>query len=230
MNCMIIDDEEMSANMLKRLVNQVGSLRLKEICSCPMEALKFLKKEVIDLLFLDIEMPIMNGLELIRSLDKPPLVILTTSHPKYAVDAFEHDAIDYLMKPIELHHVHRAIEKAKIFYWQFHHKDGNFNHDFLFLRKKSLLNKVSLTDIQWIEAMGDYVRIQTPSTTYIQHTTLKMLEQKLPPNRFVRIHRSFIVQLDHIRTIDDNVIAIGNKLIPVGNLYKNEFLRHLNFL
>jgi two-component system LytT family response regulator len=230
MDCIIVDDEEMSSSVLKHMVNQISYLRLIKTCNSAPEVTEALKTEKVDLLFLDIEMPGMNGLALLKSLSPSPLVILTTSHTQYALEAFEQDVVDYLVKPIEFSKLLKSVEKAKAFYDQMNKQAGTFNQDYLFLKKNALLNKVPVKDILWIEALGDYVTFHTIEGNYTLHITLKSLEKKLPADKFHRIHRSYIIQLEHISSIDDNVISIGNKLIPVGSLYKDNFLSRLNFL
>jgi two-component system LytT family response regulator len=124
----------------------------------------------------------------------------------------------------------KIVEKAKSVSTKNNHMNGNPTLEFVFLKKDTILNKVYLKDIQWIEALGDYARLHTHESNYVLHTTLKVLEQKLPADKFLRIHRSFIIQLEQIRNIDDNVVAIGDKLIPVGHLYKDDFIKRLNLL
>jgi DNA-binding LytR/AlgR family response regulator len=230
MRCMIVDDEEMSSGLLKHLVQQVPDLQLVGTCKTGQEALEQLKSETVDLLFLDIEMPDMTGLDLIRNLPHPPLVILTTGHKQYALEAFENNAVDYLIKPIDAAKFTRAVDKAHALFRQIDKEGGTFTRDYLFIKKNTLMNKVQVKDILWIEALGDYVTIHTVQTSYTLHMTLKSLGKRLPADRFHRIHRSYIIQLEHISCIDDNVIKIGDKLIPVGSIYKEEFMQRLNFL
>jgi DNA-binding LytR/AlgR family response regulator len=230
MNCMIVDDDEMSSQCLIHLMQKVEDLNLVNVCTSSLEAISRLEKGDIDLLFLDIEMPVMNGIELLKSLNKPPLVIFTTSHTQFAMEAYENNVLDYLVKPIALPKFLKSVEKAKTFLKQPAQKKDVFNRDYLFLKKNSILNKVHIKDLQWIEAMGDYVTINTQDARYTLHMTLKALEKKLPAGNFLRIHRSYIIQLDHITSIDDNMVCIGKKLIPVGALYREDFMMRLNLL
>jgi DNA-binding LytR/AlgR family response regulator len=231
MNTILVDDDEMSAGLLRHLIENVSYINLLKTCTCPLEAVDVLRNEEIDLLFLDIEMPRLNGMDLIKSLATPPLIILTTSHEHYAFKAFEHNVVDYLLKPVELPRFMRATAKAKEIYDHSHGGSPDvFNQDYIFIRKNSILNKVLIKEILWIEALGDYVTVHTPEKNYTLHITLKALEKKLPVTRFVRVHRSFIVQLEQINTIDDSVISINNKAIPVGALYRENFMKRLNLL
>jgi two-component system LytT family response regulator len=230
LNCLIVDDEEMSSNVLKHLVGQINDLKLLGVCNSSLEAAEILRNEDVDLLFLDVEMPGMTGIELIQSLEKKPLVILTTSHKKYAHEAFENNAIDYLVKPLELPRFMKAVSKAREAFEQNTGKNGSFVRDYLFLKKNSVLNKVPVKEILWIEALGDYVNVHTADTKYTLHTTLKAIESKLPKEHFIRIHRSYIIQLEHISSIDDFMISIRDKLIPVGSIYRENFMKRLNLL
>jgi DNA-binding LytR/AlgR family response regulator len=227
---MIIDDEELSSTVLQHMVDQEGGLQLIKISKTAEEALEVMKKEAVDLLFLDIEMPDMNGMDLMRSLQNPPLIILTTSHRNYAMEAFENNAVDYLVKPFGYDKFSRSVEKARLLLKEAKLQRESSNEDYLFIKKNALMNKVPVKDILWIEALGDYVTVHTADTSYTLHMTLKSVEKRLPSSRFHRIHRSYIIQLEHISCIDDNVIKIGNKLIPVGSIYKEEFMQRLNFL
>jgi DNA-binding LytR/AlgR family response regulator len=231
MNCMIVDDNELSTALLRQLLGQIDSLHLVKVSNNPLEAVSYLKTTAVDLLFLDIEMPEMTGFNVIKSIERPPLVIFTTSHSKYAVEAFDcNHVIDYLVKPFEAARLLKAVEKAKLFYERADKQTGAFGRDFLFLKKDSLLHKVPVKDIEWIEAQGDYVTIHTAGENYTLHITLKAVEKKLPADKFLRIHRSYIIQLEHIGSIDDNVVCIGKKLLPVGSLFKDNFMTRLNLL
>jgi two-component system LytT family response regulator len=227
---MLVDDDELSLNALRHLIEGVSYINLLKVSSDPLEAIEVIQNEEIDLLFLDIEMPRLNGIELIKSLTDPPLIILTTSHERYAFKAFEYNVVDYLLKPVELPRFIRAATKAKEIFDHSHDNLEAFSQDFIFIRKNSVLNKVLVKDILWIEALGDYVTLHTVEKKFTLHITLKALEKKLDPDRFIRVHRSFIVQLEHINTIDDSVISINNKPIPVGALYRENFMKRLNLL
>ncbi len=224
LNCIIVDDEELSSNLLKLQISQIEYLNLVQICKCPMEAITALKTGQVDLMFLDVQLPVMSGLDLLKSIDKPPLVILTTAHKEYALEAFENNVVDYLVKPIGFPKLLKSTEKAKQLLTIQDRPPADFNSEYIFLKKNAMLNKVLVKDIKWIEASGDYVNIHTAESNYTLHLTLKTVEKKLPADRFLRVHRSFMVQLEHVSSIDDNVICIGNKLIPMGSMYKGEFM------
>jgi DNA-binding LytR/AlgR family response regulator len=228
MKCIIIDDDDASRAVLKRLVQQVNYLDLVSVCSKPSEAINLLKKDQIDLAFLDIEMPEMTGMELLKSVAMPP-TILTTTHKEYALDAFEHNIIDYLVKPVALPRFIKAVEKAKAIQDKLASQDV-VERDYFFIKKDSVHTKVPTKDILWIEALGDYITIHTLNGKYILHLTLKSIENKLPSDKFIRVHRSYIVNIDNVGMVEDTTIFINNNSIPVGALYKDNFIKVLNLL
>jgi len=225
MNCIIVDDDDTSRKVITQMAKQVGYLNVVKECRNPVEAISVLKEEDVDLMFLDIEMPEMTGMEMLKSLDLKPAVILTTSHKEYALDAFEHNVVDYLVKPFELPRFIKAITKVK---------DGSFTKDFgvakdfFFIKKDSVLTKVPIKDILWIEALGDYITVHAKDQRFVLHCTLKAVEQKLPSNKFVRVHRSYIVHLDNVKVVEDTTIYINDVSIPIGALYKENFIKRLN--
>ncbi|MEW6468793.1 MAG: LytTR family DNA-binding domain-containing protein [Bacteroidota bacterium] len=230
MNCIIVDDDEISRSALRHLVEEVEDLNLVKVCASASEAIDTLKKNKIDLVFLDIEMPEMSGIELIKSLETRPLIILTTSHKEYALDAFEYNVVDYLIKPLLLPRFLKAVDKAREFYDSAKDKITSTEKDYFFIKHGSVLTKVMLKDILWIEALGDYITINTANKKFVLHLTLKAIESKLPPDKFVRVHRSYIAAVDNITSVEDTTISINNKLIPVGALYKDNFIKRLNLL
>lgn len=230
MNCIIVDDDEMSRMALKQLVSQVQFLKLIGTCSNAVEALNFLNNEKIDLMLLDIEMPDMNGLELLKSVKSPPITILATSKKEYAIEAFESDVIDYLVKPILLDRFYKAIVKAKAKFDNLQSTVDFSGTNYVFIKSNGTLVKINIAEILWIDALGDYMTINTADKKYVVHSTLKVIESKLPPDKFIRVHRSYIIAIDNITAIDDNVVIIGKQLIPVGAVYKENLTKRLNFL
>jgi DNA-binding LytR/AlgR family response regulator len=226
MNCIIVDDDDASISVFKQIAKQIDYLNIIQSCSSPLSAISVLNKEDIDVLFLDIEMPEMNGLEMLKALDKRPQVILTTSHTEYALDAFELNVVDYLIKPVTLPRLLKALSKVKK---MSNSKDKvNAEQDYFFIKKDSALTKLPIKDILWIEALGDYITIHTKDNRYVLHVTLKSVEGKLPANKFVRVHRSYIVHIDNIKTVEDTTIFINEVPIPIGALYKENFIKQLN--
>ena len=232
MNCIIVDDEEMSRNALKQLIGRVDFLNLVKVCEGPLEAITTLKNEKVDIMFLDIEMPDMSGMDLIKSLPQEtrPMIILTTSHTEYALDAFEHNVVDYLVKPVMLPRFLVATTKARDLFENSQNKIDSFDKDYFFVKSNSVMHKLLIKDILWMESMGDYITINTVNKKYILHLTLKAIEPKIPSDKFIRVHRSFIVAIDNITSVEDTTIVINNKLIPVGAIYKESFMKRLNLL
>ena len=225
MNCIIVDDDDASRSALAQLAKQVDNLVVVRSCSTSVEAMNVLKKESVDLLFLDIEMPEMSGMELLKALDDRPQVIFTTSHKEYAIDAFEMNVVDYLVKPVTLPRFLKAVAKAK----DNETKDQvSTGQEYFFIKKDSVLNKVPIKDILWIEALGDYITVHTKDQRFVLHATLKSVESKLPADKFVRVHRSFIIQIDNVKKVEDTTIYINDTSIPVGALYKDNFIKRLN--
>lgn len=226
MNCIIVDDDDASINVFKQLAKQIDYLTIVQTCSNPIEAMNILNNEDVDVIFLDIEMPGMTGIDMLKSLDNNSHVILTTSHKEYAVDAYELNVVDYLIKPLTLPRLLKALTKIKN---APNSKEGiHTEHDYFFIKKDSVLTKVPVKDILWIEALGDYITVHTKDHKYILHVTLKSVEGKLPANKFIRVHRSYIVHIDNIRTIEDTTIFINEMPIPIGAIYKENFLKRLN--
>jgi len=230
MNCIIVDDEEMSRNAMKHMVSQVDFLNLIGICSNATEALNLLNNNKIDLMLLDIEMPDMTGIEMIKSIKSPPLTILTTSNKDYALEAFEYSIVDYIIKPILLDRFFKAIAKAKEIFENSPQNIDFSSSEYVFIKSNGVLVKINLKDILWIEALGDYLTINTSDKKYTIHSTMRTMESKLSSNKFIRVHRSFIIAIDNISSIEDNVVVIGKKLIPVGAVYKDNLKKRLNFL
>jgi two-component system LytT family response regulator len=230
MNCIIVDDDRLSRDAMKHLVSQIKWLNLIGIASNAAEALTLIKNNSIDLLLLDIEMPDTSGIELIKSLKAPPITILATSRKDYALEAFECNVIDYLVKPISFDRFSKAVEKAKLMFENSNQTLYFNNKDYVFIKNSGTIVKLKINDILWIEALGDYITINTSANKYTIHSTMKMLETKLPVDKFIRVHRSFIVSIDSITSIDDNVIVIEKQLIPIGSVYKENLMKRLPFL
>lgn len=233
MNCIVVDDSLVARKALTILIGQVNFLTLKKECSNPVEAFNYLQTEPIDLIFLDIEMPEMTGLEFIKNLKHRPIIILVSSKKEYAVEAFELNVADYIVKPVTLSRFMVAVERAKeindIRYKKIGAQEGG-DSDHIFVRSNSALTKIKLQDILYVQALGDYVKIFSGTKHNLVHSTLKSMEEKLDPSRFFRLHRSYIVAIDHIEKIEENEVRIGQHSIPIGEQYKKELLKKLNLL
>lgn len=227
-NCVIVDDEPLARNLMIDYVSKIPSLHLVEACSSPLAAMEALRNNSIDLLFLDVQMPELTGISLLKALKKKPLVILTTAYSEYALEGYELDVADYLLKPITFERFLKAVEKAT----ERLQKSPVLNPDkpaaenfqpFVFVKDGTKLVKVNLEDILYVEGLKDYVTIHTPNQKIISLQRLKALEDQLPPEKFIRVHNSFIVALKAIDVIHKGDIQIGNVMIPVGETYKKAF-------
>jgi DNA-binding LytR/AlgR family response regulator len=221
----------MARKAMQQLASQVEDLTVIGECSNGMEAYNLMNAQTVDLLLLDIEMPGMTGLELTRNLvDKKPIIIFTTSKRDYAVDAFELKVADYIVKPITLPRFLQAIEKA-IEIYNSNKTDLSIEEtEFVFFRDNGILKRLLIDDIHFMEAMGDYVKVFTQQKFHAVHATLKSVEEKLPANKFLRVHRSYIVALKKIEKIEEGVIVINNKTIPVADAYRSTLNKRLNVL
>lgn len=230
MRCIVVDDDELSRSVIEDLINETDSLELIKSCEDAVEAFKVIKEEHIDLVFLDIEMPKMDGLEMLRTLSPLPQVILVTAHEKYAVESYEYDVTDFLHKPISLARFMKAVDKA---YNGFENNRASITSQdkTIFIKADSRLVQINTEDILYIEALGNYMRIYTSGEQkYTILSTMKDIISKLSSDDFVRVHRSFIVRLDKIKTIEDNYIVINSKQINIGKAYKDDLTQKLNLL
>ena len=233
MNCIIIEDDELALKIIEEFVNKTSGLNLLHSFTNAVEAINSIQpEEEIHLIFLDIELPEMSGMEFLDSLENPPLVIIISSKDKYAVDAFEYDVVDYLVKPINYARFFKAVEKAR----------RNYQRDLLdkigkeeiFIKKNSMLVRLKYDDILWVEALENYVIFNTFDEKYTIHFTMKAIEQKLPTSKFTRVHRSYIVNTGSIDVIEDNSVLIkvqdGTKTIPIGKSYKDKLMGDINLM
>ncbi len=234
MNCIIVDDDVFIRKITEDFVKRTESLNLLYSLSSAVEAINALNShENIDLIFLDIEMPEMSGIDFLNALGTTlPQVIIISSKEKYAIDAFEYDVTDYLLKPFTYSRFCKAVNKA------LERQEKSRLHskgDEIFIKHNSSLVKLKYTDILWIEAMENYVIINTFTEKYTIHFTMRAIEEKLPQKQFVRVHRSFIVNTGSIHSIEDNMIQIktndkAKNGIPIGKSYKDKLLKDLNVI
>ncbi len=229
MNCVIVDDNTLARMAMAELVSQVDNLTSAGECENAIEAFNILQKQKVDVLLLDIEMPGISGIDLIKNLGpKKPVIIFTTSKKEYAVEAFDLDVADYLVKPINPARFFHAIEKAReiIDY----NKEQPGEQEFVFARDNGVLRKINLEDIHFLEAMGDYVKLFVQSKFFMVHAKLRSIEEKLPATKFLRVHRSYIVAVNKIEKIEEGVIVINQKAIPVADAYRSTLNSRLHIL
>ncbi|GAB3690623.1 LytTR family DNA-binding domain-containing protein [Spirosoma flavus] len=234
-SCLIVDDEPPAREVLRRYINQMPMLTLIGECTNAIQALTALKQQPIDLLFLDIQLPQLTGIELIKMLTQPTKIVLTTAFEHYAVQAFELDVTDYLVKPISFERFLKSVSKAlpdqkfsPMGQPPMAHPPETASEAFLYFRAERKMVKVFLRDILYIESLKDYVRIHTIKGSIITKYAITALEAMLPSPSFLRVHRSFLVSLDKIDSFTADQIAIGGHLIPIGKLYRQQTLKLLN--
>ncbi|MNV44785.1 Transcriptional regulatory protein YehT [compost metagenome] len=232
MNCLIVDDNKIARTTLKQLISLDSSLVLIDECTNATEAYVKILEHSIELLFLDIEMPGMTGMELAKSLgQKRPLIIFTTSNRDYAADAFDLDVIDFITKPVTAVRFLQSIEKVREFVKVRNlSPDTLIEEDFIFIRDSNTVRRLELDNILYLEAKGDYVKIYVPGNSYQIHSTLKSVEDKLPPNVFLRVHRSFIVNISKIDTLEGGTLIVNKNLVPVSDAYRATLNKRMQIL
>lgn len=233
MNCVVVDDDKLSRRILEEFIKKTDGLELLHSFSNPVEAINTLKNsDDIGLIFLDIEMPEMNGIEFLNSLKIRSQVIIVSSKGKYAIDAFEYDVTDYLLKPIAYTRFFKAVDKASVRFEK--EKINSMGKDEIFIKKNSSLVRLKYEEILWVEALENYVVFNTFKDKYTIHFTMKAIEQKLPTEKFTRVHRSYIVNTSSILIIEDNSVIIktneGKKAIPIGKSYKENLMNDINLI
>ncbi|HEY5464963.1 MAG TPA: LytTR family DNA-binding domain-containing protein [Hanamia sp.] len=233
--CLLVDDEPPALEVLKSYIASVSSLELAGTCNDAVEALNVLREQTIDLLFLDIQMPHLLGTDLIRTLKNPPKVIFTTAYRKFAVEGFELDAVDYLLKPISFERFLKAVNKVMETSLKLTDKNdsnsdqqNNSNDAFINLRADRKNLKIPLNDILYIESLKDYIKVVTKTKNIVTKQSISSLEEALPKNSFVRIHRSFIVAINKIESFTGDIIEIAGNELPISRTYRHEVEKILN--
>lgn len=229
-SALIVDDNPMSRILLRQLLEQVPYIIIAGEYDNAVDAITALNRSATDILFLDIEMPGMSGIELLQSLPVRPLTIFTSGNKAYGAEAFELNVVDYLVKPLQLPRTMMAINRAVELMKQ---KDVFLNEaesEHLFIKENKLIRKLPIDHIYILESKGDYVKIYTPEKHYVVHATLKLFEDRLPEAKFMRVHRSFIVALDKIDYIEENILYLNNTPVPLSESYRGYFLKKLNLI
>src|SRR5688572_17115954 len=231
MKCLVVDDEPLARTLMESYIGRTEELTLVKSCSDAVEALRILKQVQVDLVFLDIQMPQVTGIDLIKSLNERPKVILTTAYREYAAEAYDLDVIDYLVKPVTFERFLKGV--SKIHQQAMPSSEENtlvksYDESYIYFREDREMVKVFLKDILYIESLRDYVKVKTASTQIITHQKISVLEQKLPEKEFVRIHRSFIVAIGKVSSFTATTVKTGEIEIPFGRNYKQQALKILN--
>lgn len=226
--CIIVDDEPLAIEILEAYIEKIPYLELAGKFTNGIEAMQFLKAHKVDLMLLDIQMPDLTGIQLMKVLHDPPLVIFTTAFDNYALKSYEFEAIDYLLKPVELERFLKAIEKA----WKRIERstaqvaavpeNNSVKESFIFIKTEYRIQRVEKSEILYIEGMKNYLRVVTRSEKYMTLQNFKNIQSLLPEPQFMRVHKSFVIALDKIDSIERGRIKIGNRIIPIGDTYKKE--------
>ena len=236
MNCIIIDDEATSRTIIGELCSSYKNLNVVEVFSNAIEAIKYLNQNKTDLIFLDIHMPDFNGFDFIRTLKDPPFIILTTSDAEFAIQAFEYDCIvDYIVKPIKPERFKKSIQKVEVKLNEkvtatTTEKEKLQTVDDFYVNINKRLIKIDIQSIYLVEAKGDYIYLKTDNKNYTVHSTLKKIEEKLPDHMFLKIHRSYIININKIIDIEDNSVLIEKDVVPVSRSNRPELMKRLNLL
>ena len=236
MNCIAIDDEPLALNVIKDFASKISFLDLIAVFTNAIDAMQILQNKNIDLVFLDIQMPHITGVDFIKTLQNPPMVVFTTAYSAYALDGFELNAVDYLVKPFSFDRFLKSVQKAYDRYIPKQTKQPSPQQnpqsekpaEYLMIKVEYSTVRLDLDKILYIEGLKDYVKIYAGGRPILTKTTMKNFEEKLPSDRFIRVHKSYIVSIPKIELIENNRIKIGEKLIPLGNQYRTDFYEFLD--
>ncbi|BDD04152.1 LytR/AlgR family response regulator transcription factor [Aureibacter tunicatorum] len=238
MNCLIVDDEALARRVVKRFLEDVPFLNLVQECKSAVEAINALVENEVDLIFLDINMPKLNGLDFLRTITNPPMVIITTAYREYALESYEFDVVDYITKPFSFDRFIKAVNKAQSRYSASQQPaviPSNVNiveesasdavqHRFFFVKTDKKLQKVDFDELKFVEGFGEYVKLHLDKEVIVTYMTMKNLESSLPDQEFIRIHKSFIISIGRIDNIEGHIVRIGDKLLPIGQGYRKNFM------
>lgn len=234
LQCLIVDDEKLARTLLEGYISKLPNLQLVAQCKDPFEALTVLQSKQIDIIFLDIQMPELTGIEFLSTLQQNPAVIFTTAYPDYALESFQLDIVDYLLKPFRFDRFAQAVNKA-IRRIQVNqsltakmapaNNSSSPNKDYLLVRADHKVHKIRFQDILFIQGMKEYVAFQMSSDRILSLQSLKQLEKELPKSQFIRIHKSYIISVDKVTTMEGNMVYVGDKKLPIGGHYKESVMK-----
>ncbi len=225
-NCLIIDDEPLALDVLESYISNVPELNLIARCNNAVESVEMLHSQKIDLIFLDINMPIIDGLSFLKSLNKPPLAILTTAYPNHAIESYELDVLDYLLKPIPFERFLKAVNKAISIIKNLESTVvSEKSNKYIFIKVDGRMVKLNFDEILYVEGLKDYLKVHTKDKHYVTHMTMKKMEGTLPNNEFTRIHKSFILALHAVKSISGNTVETAKEALPIGAMYKDQLVK-----
>ncbi len=231
--CLIIDDEELARTLLENYIGRLPNIELVGKCKDPMEALQLMQDSPVDLLLLDIQMPGLTGVEFVRTLKQKPLVIFTTAYPDFALEGYTLDIVDYLLKPFGFERFVQAVNKAGEL---IRLKSGTSpdtvenleeKKDFILVKSEHKIHRIKFADINYIQSMREYVAYYLPHKRILSLNSLKSLEESLPASRFIRIHKSYIVAIDKVDTLEGNMVHIGKEKLPIGPSYRDVVVNNI---
>ncbi|MDG1238591.1 MAG: LytTR family DNA-binding domain-containing protein [Flavobacteriales bacterium] len=227
----IVDDDELCISVIEDMISQLDDFICIETFQNALDAYNYLEANDVDVVFLDVEMPKMGGIELLKSLKKSPMVVMITSHEEFALESYEYNVTDFLKKPAEWSRFLKTIEKIrKEFLDLAAQLLESSDQEHVFIKTDSKLVQLNLSQVLWVEALGNYIRVHTEEDKYTVLSTMKEIEAKLPPKDFIRVQRSFIIRVDKVKAIEDNYIIIKDKEIHIGKSYKEDFNKRINYL
>lgn len=234
-SCLAVDDELLALDLIEDNIRKVPFLELVKKCKSAFEAVEIIQQQHVDLLFLDIQMPDFNGIQLLKSLKKKPMVIFTTAYSNYAIEGYDLDVMDYLLKPYTFERFLKSVNKAREYFdlkdklLQSRNQKGPVaSSNFLFVRSEHKLVKIDLKEIEYIEGLGDYIKIYAGGSPVLTQMSMKSIEEKLPSTDFFRVHRSYIVSFNKIDFIQKNLLSIKGKKIPISENYRDQLFKKIN--
>ncbi len=227
LNCIIVDDEPVARRLLEEYINDVDFLELKGKAENPLKANALLDNNEIDLMFLDINMPKLSGIEFLRNAHTLPLTIMTTAYAEYAVEGFELDVLDYLVKPFSFERLLKASYKAKEYYELKNKQTDNKNDNYFFVKCDGKIEKISYDELLYVEAMLNYVVLHTENRKFIVYLTMKNISEQLPPDKFLKVHKSYIVNTSKIKSIEGNEITLGNAKVIISQSLHDTVIKEI---
>ncbi len=230
--CIIVDDEPLAIEVLKSHVSKLDSLELVGTCADAIEAFDMLRNKQVDLMFLDIHMPEMKGTELVKTLQNPPAVVFTTAHREYAIESYDLNVLDYLLKPISFERFLQTIEKfnqQNVVIEEVSLHKSNGDEESIYLREKNVIHKIPISEILFVESFGDSLVLHTTDREISSRCTISAIDKALPGKKFIRIHRSYLVAINRITRFSPVMVAIGNKEFPIGTSYRKDVFEKLDY-